>query len=299
MTKVKIAIVSDFYQEQILEFVDFFKAKASEFEFIYTGKNENFSFWNYFKTIYFVEGLDLSKYDLVVSLSSGIAHGIVTNLDTKHINFGLDSDFELFESNSVFLKIGLRNWHSVSLTRPDKNFCLAEFEKIIFDKRNRAADFKLAKIVKKHSLEKPFETDKFHLITNDLTDFSHEIVQIFNKTGKKLCIVTTEKVKNKLISNLNPEIEIQLINSYKIEASRGVILDKNFRSGFQLINLVQGNFWIFSNQNRIATDFFKNVNICESGESVEGQLSKFISKSKLELAKDNFKYQLNLDSFSF
>ena len=93
MTKVKIAIVSDFYEEQVLEFVEHFKSKASEFEFIYTGKKENFSFWNYFKTIYFVVSLDLSKYDQVVSLSSGIAHGLVTNLDTNHINFELDSEF--------------------------------------------------------------------------------------------------------------------------------------------------------------------------------------------------------------
>jgi hypothetical protein len=224
MTKVKIAIVSDIYEEQVLEFVEHFKAKASEFEFIYTGKKENFSFWNYFKTIYFVEGLDLAKFDLVVSLSSGIAHGLVTNLDTTHINFELDSDFELFDTGKVFVKTSLRVWHNISLNRPDQNFCLADFEKEIYKKRNRSSDFKTAKILKKHKLKSFEKADTFHLVTSSLSEFSNEIIQIFNKTGKKLCIVTTPKVKEQIIAKINPAIEIKLINETQIESSRGIIL---------------------------------------------------------------------------
>lgn len=78
------------------------------------------------------EGFDFKKYDLVISVTSEAAKGIITNTNTKHICYMLTptrylwSGYEDYFKNPIFRFISkpvinyLRWWDIVACTRPDK-----------------------------------------------------------------------------------------------------------------------------------------------------------------------------------
>lgn len=303
MHKEKIAIVSDLNVKELKNILKKFK-NFELFDIFYTNKSNDFSFYNYLKTIYKIENLDLSNYKTVISFSTGIAHGIITNIDTNHINFQISYDTELYEADNVFLKQKFRIWQAISLVRPNKNYCFTDAEKSMYEKLNRSSNFKKSKIIKTTKINYPNknlsneQSEYFYLFTNKYSNFSSEIINIFNKTGKKLFIITTPKLKSKIAAKLNPSIKISS-NLKTIDNARGIIIDSSFRSSYKIINAIQDINSIAHNKNIITEELFKNAFSFDDDESIENQLSKFVSLSKLQQVNTNLKYELDFNSLDF
>ncbi len=84
------------------------------------------------------ESLDFSKYDLVISVTSESAKGIITGPFTKHICICLTptrylwSDYEKYFNSSFFIIISspfvsyLKYWDKIAIRRPDKVIAISE-----------------------------------------------------------------------------------------------------------------------------------------------------------------------------
>jgi len=73
--------------------------------------------YTYFLWPVFIETFDFSKYDLVLSSSFSVSHGVITNIYTKHIayvhtpmRYAWDLTREYFPSNTFFLKKWIVNF---------------------------------------------------------------------------------------------------------------------------------------------------------------------------------------------
>ncbi len=84
------------------------------------------------------ESFDFSKYDLVISVTSEAAKGIITGKNTKHICICLTptrylwSDYERYFKNGLFRIISypavfyLKRWEKIAIRRPDKIIAISE-----------------------------------------------------------------------------------------------------------------------------------------------------------------------------
>lgn len=84
------------------------------------------------------ESFDFSNFDLVISVTSEAAKGIITSKKTKHICICLTptrylwSDYDRYFKNSFFRKISypavlyLRIWEKIAIKRPDKIIAISE-----------------------------------------------------------------------------------------------------------------------------------------------------------------------------
>lgn len=152
-----------------------------------------------------LEQLDLTKYDIVISIESGPAKGIITSPQTHHIcycnspmRYLWDLYYEYKKSKNLLMRLAislvfhyLRIWDVTSSNRVDTFVANSNF---IAKRINKA--YRRSSIV----IHPPVDVDRFH-ITDCIEDyylFVGELVgykkcdlaiSAFNKLGKKLVIV--------------------------------------------------------------------------------------------------------------
>ncbi len=263
---------------------------ADEFALVY--KNNALSFY---RNIFKLEAFDFSAYNLVISISTGIAQGIVTNLDTKHLNIQLGTNTWLWDCELSFFKKSLRSWQSLSFQRPDQNYVVFEYQKSELRKIARSIMFEKIQLLEKVKLVKK-ENDKnsnyFVLLTEKNSSFSEEMIAIFNRTGRKLVVFTNEKVRGRFLDKISSEIEIKLFEDSDFDMilneSRGVLFDYSFGD----LNLVCKNLKvskpIFVYRKNFWGEVFESdaVYNVEGVDNLESDFAKFVSWSKKYLPKD-------------
>lgn len=154
-----------------------------------------------------IEELDFEEFDLVISSSTAMAHGIVTSLETKHIcychspmRYAWDWTHEYRKENNLDGAISLyykplikylREWDFVSSDRPD-----------MYIANSNNGHKRLKKYYKQNSeiIYPPVDTDRFRasgkhsnyfLIVSTLTPYKKIdlAVSLFNKIGRRLVII--------------------------------------------------------------------------------------------------------------
>ena len=171
-----------------------------------------------------IESFDFSEYDLVISSSSAFAHGIITNLQTKHIcychspmRYAWDYTNEYKQEKGGKIKQFLiskilhqiRIWDQISADRPD--FYIAN-------------SLNVQKRIKKYYhldseiIYPPVDLDRFqvtsehqdfYLIVSALSAFKKIdlAVEAFNQTEKKLVIIGTGQEYKNLVRTANSNIQ--------------------------------------------------------------------------------------------
>lgn len=173
------------------------------------------------------ESHDFSEYDLVISLTTGAAKGIITKPETKHICFCLTptrylwSHHDFYFRNNLFRLISrpfvnyLRSWDKIAAQRPDvmigistevckriKKYYRRESE-LIFP----PVDISMFK-VKSEKLKVSKRKD-FYLIVNRLVPYKRVdlAIETFNELGLPLVIVGIGSQEDKLRKIAGKNIE--------------------------------------------------------------------------------------------
>lgn len=168
------------------------------------------------------ESLDFSKYDLVISVTSESAKGIITGPKTKHLCYLLTPTrylwnhyFEYFDSNLkrilsypfIFL---LKKWDFVASSRPDEIISISqEVQKRtkLFYQRDSVViyppveiDKFKAKMPKFKMAMKGLKADHYYLVVSRLVPYKKIdlVVKTFNLLGLSLVIVGTGSTLNSL-----------------------------------------------------------------------------------------------------
>ncbi len=155
----------------------------------------------------FIESFDFSKFDVVISSSNAFAHGIVTDLKTKHLSYchspmryAWDWTHEYLEENRIFgfkrrvvqkLLSDLRVWDYYAADRVDHYLA-----------NSKTVQQRIRKYYRKESdiLYPPVDLDHFHLsknrenyflIVSTLAPYKNVelAIHLFNKIQKKLVII--------------------------------------------------------------------------------------------------------------
>ncbi|MDP4008535.1 MAG: glycosyltransferase [Candidatus Peregrinibacteria bacterium] len=155
----------------------------------------------------FVEKFDLSEYDLVISSSSAYAHGVITDLETKHIvychspmRYAWDYAHKYLAEQNLniinrcivryFIK-NIREWDFLASRRPD--FYIANSEHVA--KRIQKYYRRESTVIYPPVDISRFKIQKYHedffLIVSTLTPYKKidHAVRLFNKVNKKLVII--------------------------------------------------------------------------------------------------------------
>ena len=154
-----------------------------------------------------VEAFDLSEFDVVVSSSNAYAHGIVTNLETKHICYTHSPMRYAWDYTHEYLKeqnlgaIGesivsrlmhkVRMWDFLAADRVDIRVA-----------NSKTVQNRIRKYYRQESqiIHPPVDVDRFHpqdnhegffLIVSSLTRYKNIdlAIELFNKLGKRLVII--------------------------------------------------------------------------------------------------------------
>lgn len=170
------------------------------------------------------ENLDLTGFDLVISVTSEAAKGVIVQPPTKHICYCLTptrylwSGYDIYFNNSLLKLVSkpvvnyLRDWDKIAAQRPDKMIAISHaVKKRIRKYYNRHSEvifppveldnFKINKF-KKHKRE------KFYLVVSRLVPYKMVDLAIsaFNELGLPLVVVGTgseeEKLKNMAKDNI-------------------------------------------------------------------------------------------------
>lgn len=170
------------------------------------------------------ENFSFDEYDLIISVSSESAKGIITTPKTIHISYCLTptrylwSSYEDYFSNRLvrFLSKGsvsyLRSWEKAASTRPDHFIAISEeVRKRIKKYYHRDSEIIHPPLM----LEKPKESKKtkkkFFLFVSRFSRFSYYkrgdlVIEAFNKSGLPLKIVGSgpmlERLKGKAKKNI-------------------------------------------------------------------------------------------------
>lgn len=166
------------------------------------------------------ESFNFDKYDLVISVTSEAAKGIVTNGKTKHISYVLTPTRYLWSGYKVYFKnkilklitipviLYLRNWDKLAANRPDKLIAIStEVKRRIkkYYKRDSIIIFPPLSISTKKII-KPKEKDYF-LIVSRLVFYKRIdlAIKAFNDLGYSLIIIGKggEEAKLKKIAKDN------------------------------------------------------------------------------------------------
>lgn len=173
----------------------------------------------------FMEQFDFSEYDLVISSSSAYAHGVVTNLDTKHIvychspmRYAWDYAHKYLKEQNIgsvkkgivrsFLK-KIREWDFLASKRPDMYVANSKNVAKRIDKYYRRD----SKVVYPPVNVKRFTPQKYHeeffLIVSTLTPYKKidQAIQLFNKINKKLVIIGDGPARGALEAMAGPNID--------------------------------------------------------------------------------------------
>ncbi|MBI95582.1 glycosyl transferase [bacterium] len=173
---------------------------------------------------YLIEDLDLSDYDLVISLNNSFSHGVITNQDTLHINYyhspmrfiwdyyhKYPKDLELGLFKSLIWKLislKLRIWDFTASKRADSRICISqEIKKRI--KKYYKLDAKVINPPVDLKGLKHKDSEDYYLIISRLSKYKNIdlAVKAFNKNGKKLLIAGTGKELDNLKNLAKENIE--------------------------------------------------------------------------------------------
>ncbi len=153
------------------------------------------------------ESFHFYDYDLVISVTSEAAKGIVTGPNTKHICYCLTptrylwSGYDDYFSN-IFIKLiskpflsYLRKWDKVSSKRPDKYIAISrEVQKRIKKYYRRESTIIFPPLKQNRKLRKIFlPFMDYYLVVSRLVSYKKVdiVIDSFNKMGKNLVIVGT------------------------------------------------------------------------------------------------------------
>ena len=170
------------------------------------------------------ENLDLTSFDLVISVTSEAAKGVIVQPPTKHICYCLTptrylwSGYDIYFKNPLLKLISrpvvdyLRGWDKIAAQRPDKMIAISHaVKKRIKKYYNRHSEVIFPPVeldhFKKDSSDKK-KRKKFFLVVSRLVPYKTVdlAVSAFNKLGLPLVVVGTgseeEKLKNMAKDNI-------------------------------------------------------------------------------------------------
>lgn len=169
------------------------------------------------------ESFDFSEFDLVISVTSEAAKGIIVKPPTKHISIILTPTRYLWNAYDIYFKNQLlkfiskpfvhylRNWDIIASKRPDQVIAISEEVKnrikYFYERDSKViyppVNFKKLEAYRKKNILKK----DYYLLVSRLVPYKKVDVAIkaFNKMGKKLIIVGGGMSKKRLekISNKN------------------------------------------------------------------------------------------------
>ena len=154
------------------------------------------------------ETFDFTGFDLVISVTSEAAKGIVTKPDTKHICYMLTPTRYLWSAHDYYFRnpvlklfsrpaVGyLRQWDKIAASRPDKMIAISSaVQKRIkkYYKRDSEVIFPPAGILftALRSAVKSGVEENFYLVVSRLVAYKRTdlVIEAFNSLGKRLVIV--------------------------------------------------------------------------------------------------------------
>lgn len=154
-----------------------------------------------------VEQFDLSEFDVVLSSSSAYAHGVVTNLDTKHICYYHSPMRYAWDYTHQYLKDQNLGWFgeilASRLIHKVRQWDFLASDRVDVSLANsRTVQKRIQKYYRKESqiIHPPVDTERFHahekhegyfLMVSTLTPYKRVdlAVELFNKLGKRLVII--------------------------------------------------------------------------------------------------------------
>ena len=159
--------------------------------------------WIPFLMPFIFESFDFSSYDLVISIGSAEAKGIITRPGTVHLNYCLTPTRYLYShakeylNNPLYRWIAnfLRKWDLVASSRPDEMIAIStQVKKRIKDVYNRETDVIFPPVdTQKFQVNAAFKPDfhDYYLTVSRLVSYKKIdiLMQAFNQNGKTLVIV--------------------------------------------------------------------------------------------------------------
>jgi glycosyltransferase involved in cell wall biosynthesis len=154
-----------------------------------------------------IEELNFGGYDLVISSNTAFAHGIVTDLNTKHVcychspmRYAWDWANEYLKENEIrglkrvflapILK-SLREWDMVAADRPDHYIANSKNVQKRLKKYYKVDSEVIYPPVETERLASSHKTENYFLIVSTLTPYKKIdlAVQLFNKIGRRLVVI--------------------------------------------------------------------------------------------------------------
>ncbi len=170
--------------------------------------------WIPFLMPFVFEAFDFAGYDLVISIGSAEAKGIITKPGTCHLNYCLTPTRYLYShaseylSNPLYRWVGkqLRKWDLIASTRPDEMIAIStQVKKRIKDvyKRDSVIIFPpvdTAKFAQKSLFSPPYRD--YYLTVSRLVAYKriNLLIKTYNQNGKTLVIVGEGTERKKLQS---------------------------------------------------------------------------------------------------
>ena len=168
------------------------------------------------------EGFDLRGYDLVISVGSAEAKGVITKPGTPHLNYCLTPTRYLYShaqeylSNPLYRTIGqyLRAWDLVAATRPDEMIAIStQVKKRIKDVYNRDVDLIFPPVDTKRFSDtvSPWHSyTDYYLTVSRLVPYKRIdfLIKLFNRTGKNLVIVGDGSELHRLRRMAGPTVHL-------------------------------------------------------------------------------------------
>lgn len=186
------------------------------------------------------ENLNFDEFDLVISVTSEAAKGIITKSQTKHICYCLTptrylwSGYKDYFKWSIFRSLMspivkyLRDWDTLASTRPDLMVAISTISAKRIEKyygRESKIIFPPVEVGKFKREEFGKAIDKYFLIVSRLVPYKKIdlAIEVFNKLGRPLVIVGTgsEEFKFKFKSKKNIKLLGQVSNKKLIEIYKG------------------------------------------------------------------------------
>jgi len=269
---------------------------------------------------------EFDKYDLVISVTSEAAKGIITKPHTKHICICLSPTRYLWSHHDLYFKnpllklfsrpavFHLRKWDKIAAQRPDKMIAISSaVQKRIRKYYGRESDV----IYPPVSLETSKKTTKprknYYLVASRLVPYKRVdlAIKTFNKIGKKLVIVgkgsQEKKLKRMAKTNIDFTNELEdnkLIDHYK--NTRALIFPQEedfgltsveaqsfgtpviaFKKGGAIDTVVEGKTGIFFKRQTV-NSLIKAINEFENTSFSD----KSIRKNAQRFKKEKFKTQI-------
>lgn len=176
------------------------------------------------------ESFDFNHYDLVISIGSAEAKGIITRPETLHVNYCLTPTRYLWSHREEYLNnnqfgffqklirpLGnkimgiLKKWDYVAAQRPDNMISISEHVNNRVQQyyhRESAVIYPPINLSKFNEQKVKPEFSDYFLVVARLVPYKHLdlIVKAFNKSGRKLLIVGEGTSRTKLLSLAKPNI---------------------------------------------------------------------------------------------